>query len=101
MLTQVKVPGNGMIGESMDLSLCQSATEQTMNPYERLLMHAVNGDQTLFAREDGIEAACKIADPVLHVSSGVELYAPGSWQPPFAALAGPAGGWHDPRSKEK
>jgi len=101
LVTQVKIPGNGMIGKPLDLSLCQSDSEQTMNPYERLLKDAINGDQTLFAREDGVEAAWEIVDPVLHASADVEPYAPGSWGPPTAAAVGPAGGWHNPRMRDK
>jgi glucose-6-phosphate 1-dehydrogenase len=97
MVTQVKTPGSGLVGSAQELSFHQSSEIQNINPYERLIKDAINGDQTLFARKDGIEATWRIVDPVLDISSEAEPYAPGSWGPASADLIGPAGGWQNPR----
>ncbi|PYR29465.1 MAG: glucose-6-phosphate dehydrogenase, partial [Acidobacteria bacterium] len=49
-----------------------------------LLGDAMAGDATLFARQDLVEAAWAIVDPVLGVSASPCLYEPGSWGPPEA-----------------
>lgn len=97
LVSQAKLPGNDMVGEPLELSVCQAGMKRVMTPYERLLQEVIEGDQTLFAREDGIEAAWAIVDPVLGAAPDVEFYAPGSWGPPSAATVGPAGGWRNPR----
>jgi glucose-6-phosphate 1-dehydrogenase len=65
-----------------------------MAPYERLLADATRGDPELFARQDAIEAAWRIVDPVLHDAVDPQNYDPGSWGPPGAErLAADVGGW--------
>jgi glucose-6-phosphate 1-dehydrogenase len=68
-----------------------------MGAYERLIGDAMKGDASLFARQDGVEAAWRIVDPALDGGSPVHPYAPGSWGPPQAddIIAG-AGGWNPP-----
>jgi glucose-6-phosphate 1-dehydrogenase len=69
-----------------------------MDAYERLLGDAMAGDATLFAREDVVEAAWAIVDPVLSDSGQVYPYEPGSWGPKEAeALASTVDGWSDPK----
>ena len=93
---RVKVHGAVMNGEDVDLQFC-SRRNDAMNAYERLLGDAMKGDATLFARQDGIEAAWRIVEPVLRAEAAPELYAPGSWGPPGAErIAAPFGGWHAP-----
>jgi glucose-6-phosphate 1-dehydrogenase len=67
-----------------------------VDAYERVLTDALTGDRTLFAREDYIEEAWRIVDPV--VKAGTELYEydPGTWGPKEAACITPEGGWHNP-----
>ncbi len=68
-----------------------------MSPYERLLGDALDGDPELFARQDGIEAAWRIVDPVLADPPPVLGYEPGSSGPREAdRIAADAGGWRDP-----
>ena len=55
-----------------------------MDAYERLLGDAIAGDATLFARQDVVEAAWAIVDPVIHGPSPMYDYEPGSWGPPQA-----------------
>ena len=55
-----------------------------MDAYERLLGDAMAGDATLFARQDVVEAAWAIVDPVIHGPSPMYEYEPGTWGPPQA-----------------
>lgn len=89
-------PGEGMRGESVELSVCPSRGV-TAAAYERLLDDAIDGDPTLFAREDEVEECWRIVDPLLREPGPVHPYEPGSWGPPQAdALAAPVGGWDEP-----
>ena len=68
-----------------------------VDAYERLLGDAMKGDATLFAREDAVEAAWGIVDPILDNATPVHPYAPGTWGPAEAnALIRGDEGWHDP-----
>jgi glucose-6-phosphate 1-dehydrogenase len=68
-----------------------------MDAYERLLRDAMQGDCTLFAREDYVEEAWRIVDPVLKLGTPVYEYEPGSWGPKeIGASVTPPGGWHNP-----
>ena len=67
---------------------------EEMDAYERLLGDALAGDPTLFAREDYVEEAWRIVDPVLEATDPLE-YAPGTWGPTSADVT-PPGGWVDP-----
>ena len=65
--------------------------------YERLLGDAMTGDATLFARQDVVEAAWAIVDPVIHGPSPMFDYEPGTWGPREAdALVAEVGGWNTP-----
>jgi glucose-6-phosphate 1-dehydrogenase len=68
-----------------------------MDAYERMLSEAMTGDATLFAREDYVEEAWRIVDPVLRAGIPVHEYEPGTWGPSDANEAiVPPGGWHVP-----
>jgi glucose-6-phosphate 1-dehydrogenase len=71
-------------------------TANEMGPYERLLTDAMAGDATLFAREDYIEEAWRIVDPVLKADTPVFEYEPQSWGPKEAERLAPPGGWFNP-----
>ena len=65
---RAKAPGEAMVGEPVELSVMQGpeqGKDGRMGPYERLLGDAMAGDATLFAREDVVEAAWAIVDPIL------------------------------------
>jgi glucose-6-phosphate 1-dehydrogenase len=98
---RVKRPGEGMTGQPVELSLVEQAAQGQdgrMDAYERLLGDAMAGDATLFARQDGVEAAWAIVDPVLRGPGPVHEYEPGSWGPPQAErLVAHVGGWNTPR----
>ena len=61
-----------------------------------VLGDAMRGDATLFAREDYVEEAWRIVDPVLRADTPVYEYLQGAWGPPEAQAMSPAGGWHNP-----
>ena len=68
-----------------------------MDAYERVLGDAMAGDPTLFAREDYVEEAWRIFDPMLKASTPIHEYEPGAWGPPEAnRQVSPPGGWRDP-----
>jgi len=91
-----KQPGTGMQGREVELFVCQEHGAD-MEAYERLIGDAMKGDSTLFARQDEVEAAWAIVDPVLGTQGPLEMYAPGSWGPAVAddLIDGPCG-WHNP-----
>jgi glucose-6-phosphate 1-dehydrogenase len=69
-----------------------------LGDYARLIGDAMAGDATLFARQDVVEAAWAIIDPVIHGPSPMFEYDPGSWGPPQAdRLVGDIGGWNTPK----
>src|SRR6202008_2603897 len=80
-----KKPGEGMKGAPTELSVVDQGAQQggagRMDAYERLLGDAMAGDATLFARQDVVEAAWAIVDPVIHGPSEMHPYEPGSWGP--------------------
>jgi glucose-6-phosphate 1-dehydrogenase len=68
-----------------------------MDAYERLLGDAMDGDATLFARQDSVEAAWGIVDPLIRMDREPFPYTPGSWGPDAAnILTRSVGGWADP-----
>jgi len=67
-----------------------------MEAYERLLTAAMEGDGTLFAREDYVEEAWRIVDPILKTDSPVYEYDPKTWGPHEVDQLMPEGGWHNP-----
>lgn len=91
-----KSPGEHMAGEEKELFMCDT-TPEARQAYARLIGDAIRGDPTLFSRQDGVEAAWAIVDPVLHAQGPVYRYERGSWGPREAdRLVGPAGGWRNP-----
>ena len=96
-----KVPGEAMVGENVELLAVRDVAAE-MEPYERLLGDAIDGDPTLFTREDAVEAAWRIVDPILDGKTPVHAYDPGTWGPSqVEQLLSPPGGWQDPVVKPK
>ena len=94
---RVKQPGEQMVTEPTELKVVQQADGDEMDAYERLLGDAMEGDATLFARQDAVEAAWAVVQPILGSATPVSEYEPGSWGPPeAAALTAKIGGWHCP-----
>ena len=93
----VKRPGEEMASEHTELRVAHHPGGAEMQAYERLLGDAMAGDATLFARQDAVEAAWAIVQPILGASTSLIEYEPGTWGPPEAArLAEDVGGWHSP-----
>jgi glucose-6-phosphate 1-dehydrogenase len=93
---RAKVPGEDMWGEGVEL-IVRSHPADEMPPYERLLGDAMRGDPSLFVREDSVEAAWSVVDPVLGNVTPVYEYAPNTWGPPEAdRIIKREGGWHNP-----
>lgn len=94
---RTKEPGEKMKGRETELFVCSEGADE-MDAYERLIGDAMEGDPTLFARQDGVEAAWRIVEPILNRKSPVEVYKPGSWGPEAAEkLTAGFGGWHNPK----
>ena len=94
-----KKAGPVMTGRDVELFVAQQQGED-MDAYEVLISAALIGDTTHFAREDEVEAAWAVVDPVLHGLPPPFEYVPGSWGPPQAEslLEGPCG-WHNPGAR--
>jgi glucose-6-phosphate 1-dehydrogenase len=91
-----KKPGGGMEPLLEDLTFAGQAGSD-MRPYDRLIGAALDGDRWLFARQDTVEAAWEVVDPVLGDVGPVHPYARGSWGPEEADRLLPAREtWHDP-----
>lgn len=95
---RAKKAGEGMVGEPIELSVIDTAAQGAggrMEAYERLLGDAMLSDATLFARQDVVEAAWAIVDPVIHGPSPMYEYEPGTWGPKEAdKLVEGVGGWN-------
>jgi glucose-6-phosphate 1-dehydrogenase len=93
-----KLPGEGMHGEEVELIARHHAANE-MAPYERLLGDAMHGDPSLFVREDAVEAAWKVVDPILDNATPIHEYEPQTWGPVEAeAIIKGDGGWHNPKA---
>jgi glucose-6-phosphate 1-dehydrogenase len=98
---RAKKPGRETIGEDVEL-LARDQDPDEMPPYERLLGDAMRGDPALFAREDAVEAAWKIVEPILGDATPINEYDPGTWGPSAAdKLIDSDGYWHEPQSVAK
>lgn len=98
---RVKRHGEEMVGEQRELSMVEEPAPGAggrMDPYERLLGDAMMGEATLFARQDVVEAAWAIVEPVLRSTGPVYEYEPGTWGPTEAdRLVDKVGGWNIPK----
>jgi glucose-6-phosphate 1-dehydrogenase len=92
-----KKPGPDLVPQPRELAYSGNKFEQMMRPYDRLIGAALNGDRYLFARQDTVEAAWRVLQPVLDDVVPVLPYAKGTWGPAEAAALVPDGEtWHDP-----
>jgi len=91
-----KKPGAGWEPQAEQLSFAQQPGSD-IRPYDRLIGAALDGDRWLFARQDTVESAWRIVDPVLGDAVPVHPYPRDSWGPKEADRLLPAGDiWHDP-----
>jgi glucose-6-phosphate 1-dehydrogenase len=86
-----------MIGEQVELVASHYPGAEDMDAYERVLGDAMAGDATLFAREDYVEEAWRVVDPVLKANTAVYEYDPATWGPgEVEQNVLPQGGWVNP-----
>ena len=96
LAARVKRAGKEFVGDQRELFLSEQQAGVEM-PYERLLSDAMAGNGALFTREDAVEAAWTVVDPVLNTHNRAHPYKPGSWGPKQAdAMIAKDGGWHNP-----
>jgi glucose-6-phosphate 1-dehydrogenase len=90
-------PEEKFLGQQTELLASRQPGVGEMDAYERMLGDAMAGDATLFAREDYVEEAWRIVDPVLKAPPPVQEYQANTWGPSEAdPWAAPNGGWHNP-----
>jgi glucose-6-phosphate 1-dehydrogenase len=89
-------PHDELAGERAEMVASRWPSAREMDAYERVLGDAMAGNTTLFAREDYVEEAWRIVDPLLKQDAPVYSYDPGTWGPEEAGKLTPPGGWHNP-----
>jgi glucose-6-phosphate 1-dehydrogenase len=90
-------PGEDTVTQTDEMVVTRHPRADEMDAYERVLGDAMAGDPTLFAREDYVEEAWRIVDPVLKAGTPVTEYDPHTWGPSEAdQKVVPPGGWHNP-----
>ena len=86
-----------MVGEDVELTV-RSGSGDEMLPYERLLGDAIRGDPQLFVREDGVESAWEVVDPILGNVTPIHEYEANTWGPVRAEQMMPGDEhWHNPQ----
>ena len=94
----VKEAGDRLRGCMVELEAEQECGTDELLPYEELIEDAMRGNQTWFARQDYVEAAWRILDPVLANPPAVIPYDQGTWGPKESdALTAGCGGWMNPK----
>lgn len=84
------------VGEFFEMLGVRHPGPGEMDAYERVLGDAMAGDATLFAREDYVEEAWRIVDPVLKAGTPIYEYEPNTWGPKEVDQVTPLGGWQNP-----
>ena len=96
----VKKAGQDVTGEQVELVISEASDPAEMGAYEELLSDAMCGSSVRFARQDYVEEAWRILDPILRDPAPVHVYDRGTWGPAeVPALIAPHGGWFDPTPK--
>jgi len=97
--TTIMGPSERVTGQTVEMLASRQPRSEEMEAYERVLGDALAGDATLFARQDYVEEAWRIVDPVLKQGSLLHPYEPNTWGPSgFEQRVAPKGGWHNPRA---
>jgi glucose-6-phosphate 1-dehydrogenase len=100
LAARVKRAGKEFVGDQRELHMIEEP-HGIGSPYERLLGDAMAGDGALFTREDAVEAAWAVVDPVLKKHHRARVYKRGSWGPSAAeALIASDGSWYNPKPNE-
>ena len=90
----------GLVLQTAEMVASHSPRADEMDAYERVLGAAMDGDSTLFAREDYVEEAWRIMEPVFKGNTPVYQYAPGTWGPEEVERVTPPAGWTNPGEKK-
>ncbi len=97
MTVQAKQPGPDLVSQSVDLGVdFASSLAERNQAYERLIDDALDGNQRRFGREDAVEAAWRIVQPIIDAPGPVHRYVRGTWGPDEADAVLGAHHWHDP-----
>jgi glucose-6-phosphate 1-dehydrogenase len=100
MGANVIAPGQETRSQTAEMLGTQLPRADEMDAYERVLGDAMQGDGTLFAREDYVEEAWRIVDPVLNDVTPIYEYEPATWGPKEVdESVSPPGGWQNPTVK--
>ena len=100
LAARVKRAGKEFVGDQRELYLVEEQPGEEP-PYERLLADAMAGDGALFTREDAVEAAWTVVEPVLTDHKSARPYEHGSWGPKEAdVLIAADGCWYNPKPQE-
>jgi glucose-6-phosphate 1-dehydrogenase len=91
----------GLALQTGEMVASRSPRAGEMDAYERVLGSAMAGDSTLFAREDYVEEAWRIVEPVLKQNTPIFPYAPNTWGPDEIQRVSPPGGWHNPSAEQE
>jgi glucose-6-phosphate 1-dehydrogenase len=98
----VKKASEHVEAEQVELVISEESDPAEMGAYEELLFDAMRGNSARFARQDYVEQAWRIVDPVLDDAVPVYEYEPGTWGPSeVSALAGPEAGWFNPSFRQE
>ena len=90
-------PEENTISQPTEMIVSRQPSADEIDAYERVLGDAMVGDATLFAREDYVEEAWRIVDPVLKAGTPIYGYEPDTWGPSEVdQKVSPAGGWNNP-----
>ncbi len=99
--TTIMEPGGELAGRPTELVASRHEAAGEADAYERVLTEAMEGDSTLFARQDYVEEAWRIVDGVLKAETPLYTYAPGTWGPALTQRQfAPPGGWWAPDVRE-
>lgn len=100
--TTVMASGEVLRGETVEMVASRHPRPEEMEAYERVLGDAMAGDATLFAREDYVEEAWRIVDPVLKADTAIYQYEKGTWGPEeVEKRVSPPGGWHNRQKRTR
>jgi glucose-6-phosphate 1-dehydrogenase len=92
----VLTPGEELAAETVEMVASRVPRAGAIDAYERVLGSAMKGDATMFAREDYVEEAWRIVDPVLKAETPLYKYEPNTWGPNEVQQVMPPGGWSNP-----
>jgi glucose-6-phosphate 1-dehydrogenase len=96
MGANIIAPGTETASTTAEMMGTRLPRADEMDAYERVLGDAMEGDATLFAREDHVEEAWRIVDPVMKAGTPVYEYEPGTWGPAEVERVVPPDGWANP-----